>query len=115
MTCKDWPVTYGMVVSFRQTPMYSYSAGGAMNDSDVVSCNELVNEYEALWNSETYAARYPLGARVTVHYHPHKRNIAVLDTQFNRKYLIPVGALLLVGLMLFAKFCKVWSDKLWKH
>jgi hypothetical protein len=114
MTCKNWPVTSGMVWAIRQTPIYFYSARGAVNDSDIVSCNELVNGYEALWNSQSYVARYPLGASVTVHYHPHKKNVAVLDTQFNGKYLIPVVALFLVGLMLFVKFCKVWSSKLKK-
>jgi hypothetical protein len=112
MTCPQWPVTQGTVVAFRQTPVYRYAVGGVTNESDVVSCNELLNDNASIRNSDKYSVRYPLGAEVSVHYHPRKANLAVLETQFDRQYLVPIGAVFLLGIAFFAVFCKIWTDKL---
>jgi hypothetical protein len=112
MTCKDWPVTEGAVVAFQQTPVYRYFAGGVTNENDMVSCNELLNDNVAIRNSEKYSVRYPLGAKVHVHYHPRKMKIAVLETQFDRQNLVPIVIVILFGFVVFVVFCKLWTDKL---
>jgi len=83
-TSKNWPVTNGVVIAFRETPNYQYTVNGATYVSDSVSCNELFGFSKALTDSEKYSVRYPLQANVTVHYHPTKPEIGVLETKFDR-------------------------------
>jgi hypothetical protein len=82
-TSKKWPVTQATVIAFRATPNYQYSVGGGTYVSDNVSCNELFGWSKVFTDSEKYAVRYPLNAKVTVHYHPTKPDIGVLETKFD--------------------------------
>ena len=82
-TSKNWPVTKGVVIAFRETPNYQYTVNGSTYVSDNVSCNELFGFSKALTDSEKYAVRYPLQANVTVHYHPTKPDIGVLEIKFD--------------------------------
>ena len=80
---KSWPVTRGVVIAFRETPNYQYTVNRTTYISDNVSCNELFGFSKALTDSEKYSVRYPLQANVTVHYHPTKPVIGVLETKFD--------------------------------
>jgi hypothetical protein len=80
---KSWPVAQATVVAFRAKPNYQYTVGGNTYTSDNVSCNELFGWSKELTDSEKYAVRYPLNGKVTVHYHPNKPEIAVLETKFD--------------------------------
>ena len=82
-TSKNWPVTQANVIAFRGTPNYQYTVGGAAYVSDTVSCNELFGLSKLFTDSEKYAVRYPLNATVTVHYHPKKLDLGVLETKFD--------------------------------
>ena len=62
---------------------YQYTVNRTTYISDNVSCNELFGFSKALTDSEKYSVRYPLQANVTVHYHPTKPVIGVLETKFD--------------------------------
>ncbi len=80
---KNWPVTQATVIAFRATPNYQYSVASSNFTNDYVSCNELFGFSRELTDSEKYAVRYPLNAKVTVHYHPTRPDISVLETKFD--------------------------------
>jgi hypothetical protein len=71
--------------------------------NDVASCNEFC--YVAMRNSSKYAVRYPLNGTVTVHYHPTKPELAVLETQFDSSALLPLGGMLFSASFAFWVFC----------
>ena len=74
--------------------------------NDVASCNEFC--YVAMRNSSKYAVRYPLNGTVTVHYHPTKPELAVLETQFDSSALLPLGGMLFFSLICFLGFLFGW-------
>jgi hypothetical protein len=98
---KNWPVTQATVVAFRATPNYQYTVAGNTYTNDNVSCNELFGWSKELTDSEKYAVRYPLSAKVTIHYQPGKPDIAVLETKFDSGvFWKQLGLLSLATLML---------------
>jgi len=107
-TSKYWPTTNGTVTAFYGTPDYQYSVAGQSHVSSYVSCNELFNY--GLWvdNSSKYAVKYPLNSAVTVHYHPRRHSIAVLDTQFDPAVWIAVIALFAMTGVCAAGFVFGW-------
>jgi hypothetical protein len=101
---KDWPVTEGVVIAFHETPNYQYRVNGATFVSDTVSCNELFGFSRALTDSEKYSLRYPLQAKVTVHYHPAKPEIGVLEKKFDRAAWKRITLLVAMTLLLALGF-----------
>jgi Protein of unknown function (DUF3592) len=98
---KNWPTTHGTVVAFRAKPNYQYAVPSGNFTNDYVSCNELFGLSRELTDSEKYAVRYPLNGKVTVHYHPTKPDISVLETKFNSATFWKETALLIVIVLVF--------------
>jgi hypothetical protein len=98
-TSKNWPVTTGVVVSFHETPHYHYRVGGQTYVNDRVSWEEFLDRNVTIRNSEKYAVRYSLNTKVTVHYHPRKPEMSVLDTRFDSKILRVIGLVLIMFLI----------------
>jgi hypothetical protein len=84
------------VIAFYGTPNYRYLVGGRSYTGSYVSCNEFFNEYLGIQNSSKHAVKYPLDAKVDVHYCPRNPALAVLETEFDSKILIAVAVLLLM-------------------
>jgi hypothetical protein len=101
---KNWPTTEGVVVAFYETPNYKYKVAGQTYTSSYASCNELFMSNVAIQNSEKYAVRYPLQAKVLVHYSPKKPSLAVLETKFDSAGIVIVCVLVLVNLAFIAGF-----------
>ena len=112
MTSKHWPSTDGVVIAFYETPNYRYSVDGKSHVSDYASCNELVNRYVAINNSAKYAVRYPLDAKVMVHYCPSNPGLAVLETTFDNSILIWVAVLLAITLLCATGFYRGWRFRI---
>jgi hypothetical protein len=55
-------------------------------------------------NSEKYAVRYPLQAKVQVHYQRTKPSLAVLETKFDSAGIFIICVLVLVNLAFIAGF-----------
>jgi hypothetical protein len=98
---KNWPTTQGTVIAFRATPNYQYTVASGNFTNDYVSCNELFGLSRELTDSEKYAVRYPLNATVTVHYHPTKPDISVLETKFDSSTFWRDTAVLSVIVLVF--------------
>jgi hypothetical protein len=107
-TSKHWPVTDGVVTAFHETPHYRYTVGGSNHLGSHVSCNEFFDHFLSARNSEKYSVRYPLDAKVTVHYHPRKPQLAVLETEFDPSVLKVVAVLLLLCLLCAVGFYRGW-------
>ena len=105
---KYWPTTTGTVIAFYGTPDYRYSVAGRNHVSSYVSCNELFNG--GLWvdNSSKNAVKYPLNSTVTVHHHPRRPTIAVLDTKFDPTVWIAVVVLFAMAGVCAAGFIFGW-------
>lgn len=80
---KNWPTTNGVVTAFYGCPTYTYRVGGTTYTNSDASCNEFFHSFLSTQNSSKYAVRYPLEAKVTVHYHPGDPSIAALETEFD--------------------------------
>src|SRR5262249_15255018 len=80
---RNWPSTEGLVFAFYETPNYCYTVAGRTYTNSYASCNELFNSHVSIQNSEKYAVRYPLQAKVSVHYLQTKPSLAVLETKFD--------------------------------
>jgi hypothetical protein len=109
---KYWPTTNGTVIAFYGKPDYRYSVAGNSHVSSYVSCNELFNY--GLWvdNSSKYAVKYPLNAKVTVHYCPSRPTLAVLDTKFDPTIWIAVVALVAMAGLCAAGLIFGWRLRL---
>jgi hypothetical protein len=105
---QKWPTTDGTVVAFYGTPNYSYSVNGKSYTGSYVSCNEFFTDYLSMRNSASNAAKYPLQAKVSVHYCPSDPALAVLETAFDSSILIAVGILALFTGVCFAGFLFGW-------
>jgi len=99
-TSRNWPTTSGIVVAFYETPEYKYSVAGTTYTNSCASCNELFDRNWSIRNSSKYAVRYPLGAKVDVHYSPKRPGVAVLETKFDRSEI-----LIVLGLVLATSVC----------
>jgi hypothetical protein len=108
-TSNHWPTTDGLVVTFYGTPNFRYSVAGATYIDSHVSCNELVEGYSPIKYSATYATKYPLNARVVVHYCPGKPALAVLETVFDPACLIYVAIFSLMSLLCMAGIIFGWQ------
>src|SRR5262249_45578978 len=98
---RNWPVTQGTVIAFRATPNYQYSVASGNFTNDYVSFHELFGFSRELTDSEKYAVRYPLNGKVTVHYHPTKPDISVLETKFDSARFWKDIALFAVFILVF--------------
>jgi len=110
-TSKNWPTTPGVVVAFYGTPDYMYSVSGATYTNKYASCNEL---FDSLWfarHSSAYAQRYPLGAKVEVHYNPKRPEVAVLETKFDSSGIVLVVVLASITSIFVAGFIFGWRFK----
>jgi hypothetical protein len=105
---KHWPTTDGVVVSFYERPNYQYSVGGTSYTASHVSCNEFFDRYLSIRSSPEYAVRYPLQAKVSVHYYHSNPALAVLETTFDSSILIAIAVLALVTGLCFAGFLFGW-------
>ena len=103
-----WPTTGGIVIAFFETPNYRYFVGGKSYTGSYVSCNEFFTGYLSIRNSAKYAVRYPLQAKVSVHYCPSNPALAVLETAFDSSIIIAIGVLVLVTGLCFAGFLFGW-------
>ena len=99
-TARDWPTTPGVVVAFYETPNYKYSVGGRNYTNSYGSCNELFNSLWSMRNSAKYAVRYPLDAKVVVHYCRSRPGLAILETKFDAS-----GLFVVMGLVLMTSVC----------
>ena len=100
----NWPTTNGVVFAFYETPNYRYTVAGRTYTNSYASCNELFHWNWSIRNSEKYAVRYPLEAKVVVHYHRNKPSRAVLDTRFDSSGFYIVAALVVTNLVLISGF-----------
>ena len=105
---RNWPTTDGVVFAFYETPNYKYSVGGQTYTNSDASCNELFNSLVSIQNSEKYAVRYPLGAKVLVHYCQSKPSLAVLETKFDSSGYYLVASLVLFTVVCIAGFLFGW-------
>jgi len=105
---KYWPTTDGIVIAFYGTPDYQYSVGGKSYTSSYVSCNEFFNGDLFVSNSSKYAVRYPLQAKVKVHYSPGDPSLAALETAFDSRIIGAIAVLVLVTTLCFAGFVFGW-------
>jgi len=110
-TARNWPITDGVVTAFYGTPDYSYSVGGTSHTSSYVSCNEFFTPDLFVQNSAKYAVRYPLQAKVKVHYCPGKPTLAALETTFDFRIIPALGVLALVTALCFAGFIFGWRSR----
>lgn len=110
MNSKHWPVTDGTVFAFYGAPNYRYSVGGASYVSAQVSCNEFFQSSGAgaRANGEKHLVKYPLGGKVTVHYHPDQPQLAVLETDFDSGIFKVIGVLLLLCFLSAVGFHRGW-------
>ncbi len=99
---RRWPTTDGIVTAFYETPHYTYSVSGASYTGSRVSCNEFFDSSRSARTSEMYALRYPLQAKVAVHYSPRNPELAVLETEFDSKVLLAIAFLFLLTVCLAA-------------
>jgi len=107
-TSKNWPTTAGVVVAFYETPEYTYAVKGQTYTNSYGSCNELFNRLWSIRNSAKYAVRYPLQAKVSVHYCPKTPALAVLENSFDRSGIVFVAALVLATFFFAAGFVFGW-------
>lgn len=98
---RNWPTIEGVVFAFYETPNYRYSVGGQTYTNSYASCNELFNLHWSIRNSEKYAVRYPLEAKVLVHYYRNKPSRAVLETKFASSGVYAVGVLVFIAGFVF--------------
>jgi hypothetical protein len=105
---KYWPTTEGVVVAFYATPDYRYSVGGKSYTGSCVSCNEFFNGDLFVSNSSKYAVRYPLQAKVKVHYCPGDPSLAALETTFDSRIIGAIAVLVLLTALCFAGFVFGW-------
>jgi hypothetical protein len=110
-TSKHWPTTPGVVFAFYETPNYKYSVDGRDYTNSHASCNEFFNSTWSAPYSSKYAERYPLGAKVTVHYYPERPDVAVLETNFDRSGIIIVAAFGLLTSFCVAGFVFGWRGR----
>jgi len=101
---KNWPTTEGVVFAFYETPNYRYTVVGKTYTNSYASCNELFNFNWSIRNSEKYAVRYPLEAKVPVRYRRTKPSLAVLETKFDSSGIFIVGGLVLINLVFIVGF-----------
>lgn len=101
---RNWPPTEGVVFAFYETPCYRYTVAGQTYTNSFASCNELFNRIVSIQNSEKYAVRYPLEAKVPVHYSRNKPSLAVLETKFDSLGIYLVCGLALINLMFIVGF-----------
>ena len=101
---KNWPTTEGVVFAFYETPNYRYTVAGQTYTNSDASCNELFNRIVSIQNSEKYAVRYPLEAKVQVHYSRSKPSLAVLETKFDSSGIVLVCGLAVVNLVFIFGF-----------
>jgi hypothetical protein len=101
---RNWPTAEGFVFAFYETPNYRYSVAGQAYTNSYASCNELFNRLVSIRNSEKYAVRYPLEAKVVVHYLRKQPSLAVLDTKFDSSGFILVCGPVLINLVLLSGF-----------
>jgi hypothetical protein len=101
---RNWPTTEGVVFAFYETPNYRYTVAGQTYTNSDASCNELFNRIVSIQNSEKYAVRYPLEAKVQVHYSRKKPSLAVLETKFDSLGIYLVCGLVLINLVFIAGF-----------
>jgi hypothetical protein len=101
---RHWPTTDGVVTAFYETPNYKYSVSGRTYTGSHVSCNEFFNSYLSVGNSSKYAVRYPLEAKVAVHYCPSDPSLAVLETSFDSNIVIGIVVLVVMTGLCFVGF-----------
>jgi hypothetical protein len=101
---RNWPTTEGVVFAFYETPNYKYTVAGQTYTNSRASCNELFISHVSIQNSEKYAVRYPLQAKVPVHYQRTKPSLAVLETKFDSAGIFIVCVLVLVNLAFIVGF-----------
>ena len=101
---RNWPTTEGVVFAFYETPNYRYTVAGQTYTNSYTSCNELFNSHVSIENSEKYAVRYPLQAKVPVHYLRTKPSLAVLETKFDSSGIFIVCGLVVINLIFIVAF-----------
>src|SRR6266481_3383637 len=111
---KKWPTADGIVVAFYEAPNYRYVIGGKSYTGSVVSCNEFFNGYLSIWNSAKSAVRYPLQAKVAVHYCPNNPTLAVLETAFDSRIITAIVLLVMMTSLSFAGLVFGWRFR-WCH
>ena len=105
---KYWPTTDGVVIAFYGTPEYRYSVAGKSYSGSYVSCNEFFDGGLFVSNSSKYAVRYPVQAKVKVHYRPGDPSLAALETAFDSRIIGAIAVLVLMTALCFAGFVFGW-------
>lgn len=75
---------------FAPRVQYSYEAGGRLRTGDVIAFGLEGIATDGSF-ARRYCARYPVGKRVTVHYHPVRVETSVLEPGLSIRTFIPVA------------------------